>query len=95
MTDTTQELDEIVSDLILDLTSEVGWQEVQAGVKAGLAIRNWHNEQIKAIEANIKALKLDEDEYDDTDPYQEGYMWAIHKAVGLVVEAERKQIKGE
>ena len=42
-------LDEIISDLILDLTSEVTWHEVQAGVKAGLAIRDWHNKQMDSV----------------------------------------------
>lgn len=56
-TDTNQasELDEIVSDLILDLTDTVDWEAVSAGVKAGLAIRAYVDE--RTLEARISTLK--------------------------------------
>lgn len=34
----------------------------------------------------LKALELQD--YDDTDPYQQGYMWALGKAKSVIIEAE-------
>lgn len=56
-------------------------------------ILDWHNKQAEAVVNDIRSLELDD--YDDTDPYQQGYMWAIGKAKTVAIEAEHKQIKGE
>ncbi len=78
-TDTNQasELDEIVSDLILDLTDTVDWEAVSAGVKAGLAIRAYIDKH--TLEARISTLKKLKNtrpnaELDDqTSDYLRGY----------------------
>ena len=83
MSNQASELDEIVSDLILDLTETVDWEAVSAGVKAGLAIRSYVDEQvINARISTLKKLKSKKPnaELDDqTDDYLRGYREAQSK----------------
>ena len=53
-------------------------------------IEELFSENISSLASAIKALELPN--YDDTDLYQQGYMWAIGQAI-TVIQSERALIE--
>ena len=53
-------------------------------------IEELFSENISSLASAIKALELPN--YDDTDLYQQGYMWAIGQAI-TVIQSERAKLK--
>lgn len=53
-------------------------------------IEELFSENISSLASAIKALELPN--YDDTDLYQQGYMWAIGQAI-TVIQSERAELK--
>lgn len=75
----------------LDKTLDSIYQDDKSRSEVEQAVLDWHNKQIEGVVDDIRSLELDD--YDDTDPYQQGYMWAIGKAKTVAIEAERNKLK--
>jgi|SRR5690606_41437985 len=95
MKNTDQQIDEIVSDLIIDLTDTINWEAVSAGVKAGLELRKvLENEVIGArisILKKVKNKKPNAELEDQTSDYLRGYRECQSK-IGFEINRLQKMV---
>lgn len=85
----TRTLSDKESQLLKRISDIVGVGTGEAGaIQKSSLLMQLLIEELEKAKARIKALELPD--YDDTDPYQQGYMWAIGQAYSeLEVQKER------